>query len=83
MTFISKKAVLTSILALMASNVFSSPECWAKLQPNSNALVQENLETLMVSASSQFPGWPVTRAVDGNLETSWFSKPGDSAKEST
>lgn len=83
MTFISKRAVLLSILALMASNILSSQECWAKLQPNSNALVQENLETLVVSASSQFPGWPVTRVVDGNLESSWFSKPGDSANETS
>jgi hypothetical protein len=31
------------------------------------------------SASSTFPGWPVTNATDGNVQTSWYSSSNDSA----
>jgi hypothetical protein len=46
---------------------------------NSNALVLKHREKLKLSASSTWPGWPPEKAIDGDLETSWFSAQDDSA----
>lgn len=35
------------------------------------------------SASSSYPGWPAGNAVDGDLETSWYSARNDSAAHGT
>jgi hypothetical protein len=46
---------------------------------NSNALITKHRAGLKLSASSTWPGWPPEKALDGNLETSWFSAQDDSA----
>ena len=46
---------------------------------NSNALVLKHLKELKLSASSEWSGWPTSHAVDGKIETSWFSAQDDSA----
>jgi hypothetical protein len=46
---------------------------------NSNALVMKHLKELKLSASSEWNGWPTSNAVDGKVETSWYSTQDDSA----
>ena len=46
---------------------------------NGNALVLRHAKELKMSASTEYPGWPATNAVDGKVETSWFSIDNDSA----
>ena len=46
---------------------------------NKNTLVKEHREKLKLTASTTWPGWPVTHAFDGNLESSWFSAANDTA----
>jgi hypothetical protein len=45
---------------------------------NTNALIIKYREKLKLSASSTWPGWPPENAVDGKLQTSWFSAQDDS-----
>jgi hypothetical protein len=52
-------------------------------KPNSNALVKEDRKDLVVTVSSTFSGWPTDNALDGKLETSWFSAGDDSAAKGT
>jgi len=40
---------------------------------NKSALIKQHREKLKFRASSFWPGWPMDKLVDGNLETSWFS----------
>jgi len=46
---------------------------------NSNALLERYRATLVLSASSYWPGWEPQKAIDGNLTTSWFTQRGDAA----
>jgi hypothetical protein len=46
---------------------------------NTNALITKHRAGLKLSASSTWPGWPPEKALDGNLQTSWFSAQDDSA----
>jgi hypothetical protein len=48
---------------------------------NQNALVKKYRARLRLTASSVWAGWPVENALDGNLETSWFSEFGDAAAQ--
>ena len=45
---------------------------------NGNALIDRYRAELTLSASSTWPGWPPANAVDGKLQTSWFSAQDDS-----
>ena len=45
--------------------------------PNSNAILKKHKETMKVSASSEWGGWPASHAFDGNQETSWYSATND------
>lgn len=40
---------------------------------NSNALVIKHQDTLKLTASSEWNGWPVRHLMDGNEDTSWYS----------
>jgi hypothetical protein len=51
--------------------------------PNSNALIKEYRKDLVATASSTFGGWPTGNALDGKLETSWFSASNDAAAKGT
>lgn len=48
--------------------------------------IEENLQFLpgtTVAASSAFAGFPASRVIDGNLNTSWFAAVGDAANRGT
>ncbi|HXG48854.1 MAG TPA: carboxypeptidase regulatory-like domain-containing protein, partial [Methylomirabilota bacterium] len=53
--------------------------------PTTPTLLTGNLSALIgaASASSFFPGWPPSRAIDDNLNTSWFTASGDAANRGT
>src|SRR6185503_20807791 len=59
----------------------------AKSEPakkeNQNSLVAEYRDKLQFSASSEWTGWPASRAFDGDAKTSWFTQGGDSAAHKT
>lgn len=44
---------------------------------NSNALVIKHQDTLKLTASSEWNGWPVRHLMDGNEDTSWYSNTPD------
>jgi hypothetical protein len=44
---------------------------------NSNALVIKHQDTLKLTASSEWNGWPVRHLTDGNENTSWYSNTPD------
>jgi len=44
---------------------------------NKNTLILKHRKDLKFDASSSWPGWPVEKLVDGDLETSWFSDKDD------
>ena len=46
---------------------------------NKNALVKRYRARMRLTASSVWGGWPVENALDGNIESSWFSAQGDAA----
>jgi hypothetical protein len=46
---------------------------------NRNMLVQKYRAQLRMTASSVWSGWPTENALDGNIESSWFSAYGDAA----
>ena len=50
---------------------------------NGNALIKKYRDKLELSASSTYPGWPTSHALDGNVQTSWFSASNDSAAKRT
>jgi hypothetical protein len=50
---------------------------------NSNALVKQHRAKLTLDASSQYQGWEVGKAFDGDDETSWFSADGDCRQAGT
>ena len=50
---------------------------------NQNSLVAEYKDKLVFSASTEWPGWPASRAFDGDAKTSWFTLGGDAAAHKT
>src|SRR5262245_1343077 len=46
---------------------------------NQNRLVKRYRQQLQLSASSVWQGWPTDKALDANVETSWFSAQNDAA----
>jgi hypothetical protein len=46
---------------------------------NKNTLVKRYRTTMRLVASSVWGGWPVENALDGNIQSSWFSEHGDAA----
>jgi F5/8 type C domain-containing protein len=46
---------------------------------NKNTLVKRYRTRMRLFASSVWGGWPVENALDGNIESSWFSEHGDAA----
>ena len=50
---------------------------------NKNTLITNYKAKLEVTASTTYPGWPATNAVDGVETTSWFSATGDAAAKKT
>jgi hypothetical protein len=46
---------------------------------NKNTLVKKHRDELKVTASSFWVGWEPAKAIDGDLETSWFTERGDAA----
>ena len=46
-------------------------------KPNTNAVLKRFAGKFTPSASSQFQGWEVTKAFDGDPLTSWYSNSGD------
>src|SRR5947209_2997018 len=45
---------------------------------NQNRLIKKHRDKLELAASTTYPGWGCEKAIDGNLETSWFSNTDDS-----
>ena len=76
-------AVVVSIAGFlnyaMANAVLGGVEPPPVQTDNSSALVQKHHKELMLSASSEWVGWPMSYVVDGKIETSWFSAQDDSA----
>jgi hypothetical protein len=50
---------------------------------NKSALVTAAGAGVVVTASSTYPGWPMSNATDGNVQTSWYSNKNDSAAKGT
>jgi putative intracellular protease/amidase len=50
---------------------------------NANTLLKAHRTNLKVTASSFWTGWEPEKAIDGNVETSWFSARGDAAARGT
>lgn len=50
---------------------------------NKSTLVKKHRDQLKLSASTTYPGWRCEKAIDGNLETSWFSLDNDSVAKGT
>lgn len=46
---------------------------------NSNAILLEYKGKLKITASTHWQTWPATKAIDGNIETSWFTDRDDAA----
>ena len=46
---------------------------------NGNGLLKQYCGRVKISASTFWPGWPPEKAIDGNLETSWFTERKDAA----
>ena len=72
-------SALIVLLSLGAMAVAAGVEPPPVETDNSNALVLKHHEELMLSASSEWAGWPMSYVVDGKIETSWFSEQDDSA----
>jgi F5/8 type C domain len=45
---------------------------------NKNGLIKKHRDKLELSASSTYPGWGCEKALDGDLDSSWFSNTDDS-----
>ena len=71
--------IALAVLFALASPGFSADEGEKKPKPNQNSLVAEYKDKLKLSASTFWPGWPVSHAFDGDPKTSWFSAKGDAA----
>ncbi len=69
---------LTVLFALVFSFALAS-DGEKKPKLNQNSLVAEYKEKLKISASTFWPGWPTSQALDGDPKTSWFSEKGDAA----
>lgn len=71
-----------SALVLLAA-VVAAPVPKSNLPPlpatNSNALVKQHKDALVIDSSTQYQGWEATKAFDGDEETSWFSADRDTA----
>src|SRR5688572_24051549 len=65
------------ILGLVAASEAGEPP--PVQTDNSNALVLKHHKELELAASTEWVGWPMAYAVDGKVETSWFSAQDDSA----
>src|SRR5262245_16893448 len=50
---------------------------------NKNTLVKTHRDKLKVTASTFFEGWAPEKAIDGDVETSWFTATGDAAAKGT
>jgi hypothetical protein len=50
---------------------------------NSNALLKEHRANLKIDASTEWQGWPVGNAFDGEPTTSWYSNSGDAPMNNT
>ena len=48
---------------------------------NKNTLILKHRKDLKFDASSFWPGWPMEKLVDGDLETSWFSDKDDTTTQ--
>lgn len=51
--------------------------------PNGNALIKLHHPNLKFACSTDWPGWPMRRAFDGDPTTSWFTARGDAAAKGT
>ena len=61
-----------------AATLAGGPPNPGPTRTNTNALITKHRADLKLSASSTWPGWPPENAVDGKLQTSWFSAQDDS-----
>ena len=64
------------------------PKINSKMPPkvqtdNKNGLITKYRDQLKLSASSSYPGWECPKAIDGKLETSWFTNTNDSVAKGT
>lgn len=70
-----------AVIVLLAAVASATPVPKNALPPlgktNSNALVRQHKDKLVVTASTEYDGWPATKLVDGSDDTSWFSADGD------
>lgn len=46
---------------------------------NKSMLVATDGTSVVLGSSSTYPGWPMSNATDGNIQTSWYSNTNDSA----
>jgi hypothetical protein len=79
MEAVMRQTIVLSVLALAFVAPISADDSQKKSKPSQNSLVAEYKDKLKLSASTFWPGWPVSHAFDGDPKTSWFSDRGDAA----
>lgn len=72
-----RRLIAISILSLATISTAFSDDGDQKPKPNQNSLIAEYKDKLKLSASTFWPGWPTSKAFDGDPKTSWFSDRGD------
>lgn len=73
---------LASVVSLTTAVLLAAPvpkNAPALGKTNANTLIKEYKEKLAIDASTEWNGWPIANAFDGNDETSWYSANGESA----
>lgn len=84
--------VICALLALLAIGIEGHGQEKPKVDPkrppkvqtdNKNGLIKKYRDKLQLAASTTYPGWECAKAIDGKLETSWFSNSNDSVAKGT
>ena len=72
-----------AFMVLAIAGVLYGADQSSKPKENQNSLISEYKDKLVFSASTEWPGWPASRAFDGDAKTSWFTAGKDAAAHQT
>jgi hypothetical protein len=70
---------MVEILPLRIPRVYTPLAAIPPVTTDNRAALVVAGSSMTPSASSSYPGWPVTNATDGDIHTSWYSNTNDSA----